>query len=138
MFNEQSVVEVGGRWNPNSNRVERPFIGVLAGAHFNGLRPLELAKEKDSNTVLEGNVRLLPSIPFDFRQVSTWYQRNDSYKVRRPACRDQHPEMFTKEGMRARMDKVYANRGEVLTGSGKWRDRPYRQSDLMTAPKKSS
>ena len=78
MFNDQSVIHLGGRWNPTLKRVERPFTGVMAGIVYNGLRPLDLAadpssslKRKDktsARTQIQGPVRVLNSIPFDYKQ----------------------------------------------------------------------
>ena len=100
VFNDQATVQIGGQWNPNSNRVERPFHGVIAGVNFNGLRPLDLASEQDSRATLEGDVTLLSTIPFDYR--------------------DKHPQLFTKDAMKTMMDKAYYNRDDTLNpGSGK-------------------
>jgi len=46
VFNDQSVMQLGGRWNPNTNRVERSFIGVMAGVLFNGLRYGQITEAK--------------------------------------------------------------------------------------------
>ena len=50
MFNHQSQIQLGGKWNPVKSRVERPFKGVMSGVVFNGLRPLDLAAEKAERT----------------------------------------------------------------------------------------
>ena len=78
VFNDQSVIHLGGRWNPTLKRVERPFTGVMAGIVYNGLRPLDIAadplsssKRKDktsARTQIQGPVRVLSSIPFDYKQ----------------------------------------------------------------------
>ena len=57
VFNEQSTVQIGGRWNARTGRVERPFVGVGAGALFNGLRPLDRAREGDPLARVEGSAR---------------------------------------------------------------------------------
>ena len=31
VFNDQSVIQLGGRWNPTLKRIEKPFTGVMAG-----------------------------------------------------------------------------------------------------------
>ena len=72
------MVHLGGRWNPTLKRVERPFTGVMAGIVYNGLRPLDLAADPSSGqkrkyktsarTQIQGPVRVLNSIPFDYRQ----------------------------------------------------------------------
>lgn len=99
VFNSQSVVQLGGKWNPTLGRVERPFAGVVAGVVYNGLRPLDVAADASSNdhpvestiiqteqggpqqqlagagsssssktTKIQGAVRILDSIPFDYRE----------------------------------------------------------------------
>ena len=55
VFNTQNLLQIGGKWNPHLTRVERPFIGVMAGFVFNGLRPLDLAKENHPLTKIQGN-----------------------------------------------------------------------------------
>lgn len=42
VFNDQSLVQIGGRLNPTLRRIDRPFVGIIAGAVYNGLRPLDL------------------------------------------------------------------------------------------------
>ncbi|XP_049784610.1 neurexin-1 isoform X4 [Schistocerca cancellata] len=59
VFNSQSKVQVGGKWNNYTKRIERPFSGVMAGIVFNGLRILDLAAEGDVRTTLRGDVRQL-------------------------------------------------------------------------------
>lgn len=44
VFNDQSLVQLGGRYNPTTRRIDRPFVGIIAGAVYNGLRPLDLVK----------------------------------------------------------------------------------------------
>ncbi len=57
MFNGQSSVQIGGRWNPRTGQVERPFLGVVAGALFNGLRPLDRARDGEPAAAVEGTAR---------------------------------------------------------------------------------
>ena len=42
VFNDQSVLSIGGRRKRggNSLKVERPFLGIVAGVVYNNLRPL--------------------------------------------------------------------------------------------------
>jgi hypothetical protein len=47
VFNDQSLVSVGGRWNSGTNRVEKPFLGVMTAVTYNSLRPLEAAAGND-------------------------------------------------------------------------------------------
>ncbi|XP_076637715.1 neurexin 1 isoform X2 [Colletes latitarsis] len=61
VFNSQSTIEVGGRWNSEKARVERPFLGVIAGLVVNGARILELAASKDGRITSKGDVQLLPA-----------------------------------------------------------------------------
>ena len=67
VFNSQSQIQLGGKWNPTLNRVARPFRGVLAGLVYNGLRPLDLAADGNKRTKIQGDVRVLESIPFDYK-----------------------------------------------------------------------
>lgn len=60
MFNSQSTIQVGGRWNRNKGRVERPFLGIIAGLVVNGARILELAASKDGRVTTRGDIQLLP------------------------------------------------------------------------------
>lgn len=61
VFNSQSTIQVGGRWNRSKGRVERPFLGVIAGLVINGARVLELAAAKDGRVMTRGDVQLLPA-----------------------------------------------------------------------------
>ena len=45
VFNDQSLVQIGGRLNTNLRRIDRPFVGIIAGAVYNGLRPLDLVTD---------------------------------------------------------------------------------------------
>lgn len=62
VFNSQSQIQVGGKWNRGKSRVERPFTGILAGVVVNGMRVLDLAAEKDSHTSIRGDVQLMTGI----------------------------------------------------------------------------
>ncbi|XP_025992856.2 neurexin-1 isoform X6 [Solenopsis invicta] len=61
VFNSQSTIQVGGRWNRSKGRVERPFLGMIAGLVVNGARILELAAAKDGKVTVRGDVQLLPA-----------------------------------------------------------------------------
>ncbi|XP_029177098.1 neurexin-1-like isoform X2 [Nylanderia fulva] len=61
VFNSQSTIQVGGRWNRSKGRVERPFLGIIAGLVVNGARILELAAAKDGKVTVRGDVQLLPA-----------------------------------------------------------------------------
>ncbi|XP_076392464.1 neurexin 1 isoform X5 [Megachile rotundata] len=60
VFNSQSTIQVGGRWNRNTGRVEKPFLGIIAGLVVNGARILELAAAMDRRITSRGDVQLLP------------------------------------------------------------------------------
>ncbi|KAF6200207.1 hypothetical protein GE061_006510 [Apolygus lucorum] len=62
VFNSQAQIQVGGKWNRAKQRVERPFVGVMAGLVLNGLRLLDLAAEQDPRTEVRGDVTLLTGI----------------------------------------------------------------------------
>jgi len=68
VFNSQSLVQVGGRWNQVKQTLEQPFQGVLAGIVYNGLRPLDLAHDKSERTKIRGSVKSLTSIPYDYKE----------------------------------------------------------------------
>jgi len=61
VFNSQSTIQVGGRWNRSKGRVERPFLGVIAGLVVNGAKVLELAAAKDGKVISRGDVQLMPA-----------------------------------------------------------------------------
>ena len=54
VFNTQNLLQIGGKWNRSLRRVERPFIGVMAGLVFNGLRPIDLAADSHPLTKIQG------------------------------------------------------------------------------------
>ncbi|XP_048506164.1 neurexin-3 isoform X4 [Athalia rosae] len=60
VFNSQSTIQIGGRWNRSKGRVERPFLGVIAGVVVNGARILDLTAARDPRTSTRGDVQLLP------------------------------------------------------------------------------
>ena len=92
MFNDQSLIQIGGRYNQRTRRVDRPFMGIIAGVVYNGLRPLDLAASNDQRTKVDPNVKLLPNgIPFDYRET--------------------HPELFTKDFLKSMMDKIIESNG---------------------------
>ena len=80
--------------------MERPFIGVMAGVLFNGLRPLDLAAVDDPRTSLESDVHQLKNgITFDYR--------------------DQHPDLFSEEAMKKMMESMSPyNRDPGLINGG--------------------
>ena len=48
--------------------MDRPFVGIIAGLVFNGIRVLDMAAERDPRVHIRGEVELLTSIPADYRQ----------------------------------------------------------------------
>lgn len=42
VFNDQSLVQIGGRLLQQPKRIDRPFIGIMAGIIYNSLKPLDL------------------------------------------------------------------------------------------------
>ncbi len=55
VFNTQNLLQIGGKWNQDLQKIDRPFIGVMAGMVFNGLRPLDFAKNHHPLTKIQGN-----------------------------------------------------------------------------------
>lgn len=70
VFNSQSLLQVGGRWNEISQALEHPFTGVLSGISYNGLRPLDMAHDKRDRTRLRGGIKSLKSIPFNYKDLN--------------------------------------------------------------------
>lgn len=62
MFNKQSTIQVGGRWNKTKQRIEDTFEGVMVGLVFNGLRVFDLTANRDPRTTSKGDVQQLSSI----------------------------------------------------------------------------
>ncbi|XP_034944806.1 neurexin-3 isoform X2 [Chelonus insularis] len=59
IFNSQSIIQVGGKWNKSNARVEKPFQGVISGLVVNGARILELAAGSENEVVvtIKGDVQ---------------------------------------------------------------------------------
>jgi len=68
VFNSQSRLQIGGKWNQLLGRVEKPFMGVMAGMVFNKIRPLDLVRDRKSGTEMMGNVKIVDMIPYDYRE----------------------------------------------------------------------
>ena len=101
VFNDQAYIQIGGQWNENLRRVDRPYRGVIAGLTFNGLRPLELAGDSDPKATVTGDSRKLNNIPFDYKE--------------------QHSELFTKDAIKLMIDQIYdqKNHGATPVQNGK-------------------
>ena len=69
VFNSQSRIQIGGKWSELLGRVEKPFLGVMAGLVYNKMRPLDLARERKPRTDIMGHIKLLDTIPFNYRQM---------------------------------------------------------------------
>ena len=117
VFNDQAFIQIGGQWNENLRRVERPFRGILAGVTFNGLRPLDLAADSNSDGKIKlyGDARKLNNIPFDYKE--------------------RHPELFTKDAIKLMIDQIYNDKhngpngspdGPRLPGPGLYKSNQYR------------
>lgn len=62
VFNSQAQIQIGGKWNRAKSRIDRPFVGVISGLVFNGLRILDLAAENDPRIMIRGDVQLMTGI----------------------------------------------------------------------------
>jgi len=62
VFNRQSTIQVGGRWNKTKQRIEDAFEGVMVGLVFNGLRVFDLTANRDPRTTSKGDAQQLSSI----------------------------------------------------------------------------
>ncbi|XP_031785413.1 neurexin-1 isoform X3 [Nasonia vitripennis] len=60
VFNSQSSIQVGGRWNRGKSRVDKPFMGIMSGLVVNGVRIFELAASKDNRVTVKGDVHVMP------------------------------------------------------------------------------
>lgn len=62
-FNSMSNIQIGGKIARNGRfRIERPFVGVIAGLSVNRLRPLDLAAERDPHVTVRGDVQLVTGV----------------------------------------------------------------------------
>lgn len=56
-------IQVGGKVARNGRfRIERPFVGVIAGLSVNRLRVLDLASERDPHVITRGDVQLVTGV----------------------------------------------------------------------------
>jgi len=89
VFNSQSSLQLGGRSNEIKRRVEQPFQGVISGVVYNSLRPLDLSADRDPKTSIKmrssGHVKLLPSIPFDYKEKNQHLFNEPGVQGTRPA-----------------------------------------------------
>ena len=80
VFNSQSQIQIGGKWSKGKSRIERPFIGSVAGVVVNGMRILDLAAEKDIHTSIRGDVQLIAGILDRQDQLQKMQQVQACYK----------------------------------------------------------
>lgn len=87
VFNSQSTIQVGGKWNRNKGRVERPYLGIISGLVANGARILELAAASQDRIVItiRGDVQALPpgslldrTAPLQRMQQVKWTKKSDT------------------------------------------------------------
>ena len=71
VFNSQARIQIGGKWHQVMGRVERPYLGVLAGLVYNEVRVLDDVRDRRPGTEIMGHVNLLDSIPYNYRQLNT-------------------------------------------------------------------
>ena len=71
VFNSQARIQIGGKWHQVMGRVERPYLGVLAGIVYNKVRVLDDVKDRRPGTDIMGHVTLLDSIPYNYRQLNS-------------------------------------------------------------------
>ncbi|XP_050438780.1 neurexin-1a isoform X2 [Adelges cooleyi] len=62
VFNGQSTIQVGGRWNRTAQRIENGYEGVMMGLVFNGLRVFDLMADGDSRATSRGDCHVISSI----------------------------------------------------------------------------
>jgi len=62
VFNRQSTIQVGGRWNKTKQRIEDAFEGIMVGLVFNGLRVFDLMANRDPRANGKGDAQQLSSI----------------------------------------------------------------------------
>ncbi|XP_065332966.1 neurexin 1 isoform X3 [Cloeon dipterum] len=68
VFNSPSQIQIGGKWHRSKHRMERPFVGVMAGLVFNEIRILDLAADKDSRITIKNEVQPIPSLPAHIKE----------------------------------------------------------------------
>ncbi|XP_022254288.1 neurexin-1-like, partial [Limulus polyphemus] len=69
IFNSHSKIQIGAKKILNTGQLEKPFHGIIAGLVFNGDRLLDMASEGDPRVIVEGDVEVLVSIPYDLSRM---------------------------------------------------------------------
>ena len=70
VFNSQSRIQLGGKWHQVVGRVEKPYLGVMAGLVYNKVRVLDQVKERKPGTDIMGHVNLLDTVPYNYRKLN--------------------------------------------------------------------
>ena len=50
------------------SKIEHPFLGIMAGLVFNGIRVLDMAAEREPRIQMRGDLEPMTSVPSDYRQ----------------------------------------------------------------------
>lgn len=80
-----SNIQVGGKIARNGRvRIERPFVGVIAGLSINKLRVLDLAAEKDPHVTSRGDVQLVTGV-LDRNDLQRMQQVRNNTTYRTPS-----------------------------------------------------
>lgn len=62
-FNSMAYIQVGGKMGRNGRtRIDRPYVGFIAGLSINKLRVLDLASERDPHVQVRGDVQLVTGV----------------------------------------------------------------------------
>lgn len=62
-FNSMAYIQIGGKMSRNGrSRIDRPFMGVIAGLSINRLRVLDLVSERDPHVQVRGDVQLVTGV----------------------------------------------------------------------------
>lgn len=58
-----AYIQIGGKMSRNGrSRIDRPFMGVIAGLSVNRLRVLDLVSERDPHVQVRGDVQLVTGV----------------------------------------------------------------------------
>ena len=70
VFNSQSRLQLGGVWHQVLGRVERPYLGLMAGLVSNKVRVLDQVRDRRPGTDIMGHVNILDSVPYNYRKLN--------------------------------------------------------------------
>ncbi|XP_037909404.1 neurexin-1 isoform X2 [Hermetia illucens] len=63
VFNSMANIQIGGKFSRTGRfRIERPFMGVIAGVSVNRLRVLDLAADRDPHVTIRGDALLVTGV----------------------------------------------------------------------------